>query len=52
MTNERSDLSSEGSLQRQDRNFERTTFGQKVISGGKSQRGLDTLTYRLTDRQF
>jgi hypothetical protein len=34
-----------GIPQRQDSNFEKTTFGQKVISGHKSQSGLDTLTY-------
>jgi hypothetical protein len=37
------------SRQRQDSNFQKTTFGQKAISGHKSQSGLDTLTYWLTD---
>jgi hypothetical protein len=41
----------EDALQRQDSNFQTTTFGQKVISGHKSQSGLDTMTYWLTDRQ-
>jgi hypothetical protein len=40
----------EGALQRQDSNFQRTTFRQKVISGHKSESGLYTLTYWLTDR--
>jgi hypothetical protein len=35
----------EGTLQRQDSNFQTTIFGQKVISGHKSQGGFDTLTY-------
>jgi hypothetical protein len=42
----------EGAPQRQDSNFQKTTFGQKVISGHKSQSGLDTSTYWLTDRQL
>jgi hypothetical protein len=42
----------EGAPQRQDRNFQTTTFGQEVISGHKSQSRLDTLTYWLTDRQL
>jgi hypothetical protein len=36
----------EGAPKRQDRNFE-----EKRISGQKSQIGLDTKTYWLTDRQ-
>jgi hypothetical protein len=40
----------EGVPQRQDSNFQTTTFGQEVISGHKFQSGLDTLTYWLTDR--
>jgi hypothetical protein len=35
----------EGAPQRQDSHFQKTNFGQKVISGHKSQSGLDTLTY-------
>jgi hypothetical protein len=35
----------EGAPQRQDSDFQKTTFGQKVISGHKSQDGLDALTY-------
>jgi hypothetical protein len=42
----------EDAPQRQDSNFQTTNFGQKVISGHKSQTGLDTLTYWLTDRQL
>jgi hypothetical protein len=42
----------EDALQRQDSNFQITTFGQKVISGHKSQSGLDTLTYWLIDSQL
>jgi hypothetical protein len=42
----------EGAPQRQESNFQKTTFGKKVISGHKSQNGLDTLIYRLTDRQL
>jgi hypothetical protein len=42
----------EGAPQRQDRNFQKRIFGQEVISGHKSQNGLDTLTYWLTDRQL
>jgi hypothetical protein len=38
----------EGAPQRQDSNFQKTTFGHKVISGHKSQNRLDTLTYWLT----
>jgi hypothetical protein len=38
----------EGAPQRQDSNFQKKSFGQKVISGHKSQSGLDTLTYWLT----
>jgi hypothetical protein len=38
----------EGATQRQDSNFQKTTFGKKVISGHKSQSGFDTLTYWLT----
>jgi hypothetical protein len=38
----------EGAPQRQDSNFQKRTFRQKVISGHKSQSGLDTLTYWLT----
>jgi hypothetical protein len=34
----------DGTLQRQYSSFETTTFGQKVISGHKSQSGLDTST--------
>jgi hypothetical protein len=41
-----------GTPQRQDINFKKTTFGQKVISGHKSQSGLDTLTYWLNDSQL
>jgi hypothetical protein len=41
-----------GVPQRQESNFQKTTFGQKVISGHKSQNGLDTLTYWLTDHQL
>jgi hypothetical protein len=33
-----------GDPQRQDSKFQKTTFGQKVISSHKSQKGLDTLT--------
>jgi hypothetical protein len=40
----------EGAPQRQDSNIQTTTFGQKLISGHKSQSGLETLTYRLTGR--
>jgi hypothetical protein len=35
--------------QRKDSNFQKTTFGQKAISGHKSQSGLDTLAYWLID---
>jgi hypothetical protein len=42
----------EGAPHRQDSNFQKTTFGQKVISGRKSQSGLNTLTYWLADRQL
>jgi hypothetical protein len=35
----------EGAPQRQCNNFQKTTFGQKVISGHQSQRGLNTFTY-------
>jgi hypothetical protein len=42
----------EGVPQRQDSNFQKTTFEQKVISGHKSQNGLDTLTYWLTHCQL
>jgi hypothetical protein len=42
----------EGVQQRQDGDFQKTTFGQKVIFGYKSQSGLDTLTYWLADRQL
>jgi hypothetical protein len=42
----------EGAPQRQESNFQKTTFGQKVISGHKSQIGFDTLTYWLSDRQL
>jgi hypothetical protein len=38
--------------QRRDSNFQTTTFEQEVISGHKSQSGLDTLTYWLIDRQL
>jgi hypothetical protein len=41
-----------GATQRQDNNVQKTNFGQKVISGHKSQSGLDTLTYWLTDLQL
>jgi hypothetical protein len=41
----------EGALQRRDSNFQ-TTFGQKVNIWSKSQSGLDTLIYWLTDRQL
>jgi hypothetical protein len=41
----------EGAPLRQDSNFQTTTFGQKVIPGHKSQSGLNTSTYWLTDRQ-
>jgi hypothetical protein len=34
----------EGAPKRQDSKFQKTTFIQKVISGHKSQNGLDTLT--------
>jgi hypothetical protein len=34
----------EGAPQRQDSKFQKTTFGQKVKSGHKSQNGLDTMT--------
>jgi hypothetical protein len=52
MINDRPDFSSERTpTQRQDSNFKKTTFGQKVISGHKSQSGLDALTI-LTDRQL
>jgi hypothetical protein len=34
----------EGAQQRQDSNFQKTAFRQKVISGHKSQNALDTLT--------
>jgi hypothetical protein len=53
MTNDRPrPVVREGAPQRQDSNFQKTTFGQKAISGHKSQSGLDTLTYWLTDRQL
>jgi hypothetical protein len=42
----------EDAPQREDRNFQKTTFGQKVIPGHKSQSGLNILTYWLTDRQL
>jgi hypothetical protein len=42
----------EDAPQRQDSKFQKTTFGQKVIYGHKSQSGIDTLTYWLTDRQL
>jgi hypothetical protein len=45
-------LVKEGALQRQDSNFQTTTFRQKVISSHKSQSGLDTLTDWLTDWQL
>jgi hypothetical protein len=38
----------EGAPQRQDSNFQTTTFGQKAISGHKYRSGLDTLIYWLT----
>jgi hypothetical protein len=38
----------EGVPQRQDSNFQKTTFGQRVTYGHKSQSGIDTLTYWLT----
>jgi hypothetical protein len=41
-------LVKEGAPQRQDRNFEEE---KKKISGQKSQIGLDTKTYWLTDRR-
>jgi hypothetical protein len=41
MTNDRPDLLSERAPHRD----KTATFGQKVISGHKSQNGLDTLTY-------
>jgi hypothetical protein len=41
LTNDRLDLSSERAPHRD----KTTTFGQKVISGHKSQSGLDTKTY-------
>jgi hypothetical protein len=34
----------EGAQQKQDNNCQKTTFGQKEISGHKSQNGIDTLT--------
>jgi hypothetical protein len=43
------DVTGNISPQRQDSNFQTTTFGQKVISGHKSQSGLDTSIYWLTD---
>jgi hypothetical protein len=46
MTNNRPDLSSERALHRDKATtFRQSTFGQKVISGHKSQSGLDTPTY-------
>jgi hypothetical protein len=39
----------EGAPQRQDSNFQKTTFGQKVISGHESHSGLETMTCWLTD---
>jgi hypothetical protein len=39
----------EGAPQEQDRNFQTETFREEVISGHKSQSGLDTKTYWLTD---
>jgi hypothetical protein len=39
----------EGSPQRQNRKFQTTTFAQTLIYGHKSQSGLDTSTYWLTD---
>jgi hypothetical protein len=39
----------EGAPQRQDNNSQKTTFERKVTSGYKSQSGLDTVTYWLTD---
>jgi hypothetical protein len=38
--------------QRQGSNFQTTTSGQQVISGSKSQGGLDNFTYWLIDRQL
>jgi hypothetical protein len=40
----------EGAPQRQDSNFQTATFGQELISGNKSQSGLEAMTYWLTDR--
>jgi hypothetical protein len=42
----------EGALQRQDSNFQKTTFEQKVISGHKSQNWINTSAYWPTDRQL
>jgi hypothetical protein len=44
MTNDSPDLSSEKAPHR-DSNFQRTNFGQKVISGHKFQSGLYTSIY-------
>jgi hypothetical protein len=48
MIDDRPDLSSGRAPHRQDSNFQTTTFGQEVISGHKSESGLDTSTYWLT----
>jgi hypothetical protein len=46
LTNDRPDLSSERAApQRQDSNFHKATFRQEVISGDRSQSGLDTTVY-------
>jgi hypothetical protein len=42
-------LIKEGAPQRQNSNFQKTTFGQNVISGHKNENELDTLAYWLTD---
>jgi hypothetical protein len=44
-------LDREGPPQKQDCIFQTATFRQEVISGYKSQSGLNTKTYWLTDRQ-
>jgi hypothetical protein len=53
LTDDRLDLSSERALQiGQDCNFQRKKKKKNNISGQKSEIGLDTKTYWLTDRQL
>jgi hypothetical protein len=52
LTNDRPDLSSERALNKiQDSKIQTSTFWRKTSSGHKSQSGLDTKTYWLTDCQ-